>query len=225
MIPFPNYYISTPTIPKKTNTMTNHNNRLNKIWPPTLFTGGRGGGGGGGVDELATVKAAAWAWYQRNEGKPMMREFDLTTRTSRTLLPSRYKLEANKNMMMVLSKTRVSKSHNDNKHLFRGDQETKVSSSTLLDPYEIKSISKRIDEGSLHNVLGHDHHYYDHGLLQKKVEYDDSKKVKVSMINLWRGMIMMAPRPFCGRRDDVDLGAHRLGPRTLKVRPKRVNNL
>ncbi|VVB09093.1 unnamed protein product [Arabis nemorensis] len=185
-------------------------------WPPTLFTGG----GRRGDDELATVKAAAWAWYQRNEGKPMIREFDLTTRATRTPRPSRYKLEAKKNM--ILSENRVSKPYND--PLLRVDQETQFSS--LLDPYEIKSISKRINEGSLPanraSVYRHDHgHHYN------KLE-DESKKEnrlvkKVSMRNLWKGMILMAPRTGCGRSDDVDLGAYRSGPRIVKVAPTTVN--
>ncbi|GAY43702.1 hypothetical protein CUMW_076500 [Citrus unshiu] len=48
------------------------------------------------TDELAVVKAAAWAWYQRgsgSEGKPMG-DFDVA-RTRRVVYkPSRYKLEA-----------------------------------------------------------------------------------------------------------------------------------
>lgn len=208
---------------EKKNITRSSNNRRKKRWSPTLFTGG-GGGGGGGDDELATVKAAAWAWYQRHEGKPMMREFDITTRATRTPRPSRYKLEANKNM--ILSENRVSKLHNN--HLLRGDQETKFSS--LLDPYEIKSISKRIDEGSLPtSVFRNDHgHQYDHNMLKKKLEYDSKKENglvnKVSIRNLWKGMFLMAPRTVCGRSDDVDLRAYRAGPRTEKVARRRSVN-
>lgn len=222
MLPFANYYISTPIMSEKKNFTRSSNNRRKKRWTPTLFTGG-GGGGRGGDDELATVKAAAWAWYQRHEGKPMMREFDFTTRATRTPRPSRYKLEASKNM--TLSEKNVSKPHSN--HLMRGDQETKFSS--LLDPYEIKSISKRIDEGSLPTSVfrnGHGHHY-DHNMLQKKLEYDSKKEnglvKKMSIRNLWKGMILMAPRTVCGRSDDVDLGAYRVGPRTEKVAPTSVN--
>lgn len=221
MLPFPNYYISTPIMSEKKSVIRSSSKRRNKIWPPTLFTGGGGGGRGGeGRDEMATVKAAAWAWYQRNEGKPMIREFDFTTRATRTPRPSRYKLEANKNM--ALSENKVSKPYAY--HLLRGDQETKLSS--LLDPYEIKSISKRIGEGSLPaSDFGDDH---DHVLSKKKLEYVDSNKeniglvTKMSMRNLWKGMILMGPRTVCGRSDDVDLGAYRTGPRTVKVAPTSV---
>ncbi|KFK33305.1 hypothetical protein AALP_AA6G357900 [Arabis alpina] len=186
-------------------------------WPSKLFTGG----GGGGDDELATVKAAAWAWYQRNEGKPMTREFDFTARATRTPRPSRYKLEANKNM--ILSKYRVSKPHND--PLLRVDQETQFSS--LLDPYEIRSISKRIDEGSLlanrASVSRHDHgHHNNNDKLEDESKKENGFVKKVSMRNLWKGMILMAPRTGCRRSDDVDLGAYRSVPRTIKVAPTIV---
>ncbi|CAH2079621.1 unnamed protein product [Thlaspi arvense] len=205
---------------EKKNIISSNSKRRKKRWPSILFTGGGGGGGEG--DELATVKAAAWAWYQRNEGKRMVREFDLTTRAARTPGPSRYKLEANKNM--ILSENRVSKSCTN--HVLRGDQETKFSS--LLDPYEIKSISRRIDEGSLHanqaSAFRDDH---DHVLFKKKLENDSKKEnglvTKMSMRNLWKGMILMAPRTVCGRSDDVDLKAYRAGPRTVKVAPTSVN--
>ncbi|KAF8100482.1 hypothetical protein N665_0223s0010 [Sinapis alba] len=208
MLPFPSYYVSTPIMSEKKNISSSNSKRRKKRWSPTVLSGGGGGGGGG--DELATVKAAAWAWYQRNEGKPMIREFDITTRATRTPRASRYKLEASKNMM--LSENRVSKA--DNNHLLREDQETKFSS--LLDPYEIMSISKRIDEGSL--PANPSSSFRDeHVLLQNRVV------TKMSMKNLWKGMILMAaPRTVCGRSDDVDLEAYRSNPRTLKVAPTSV---
>lgn len=87
--------------------------------------------GGGGGDNLAVVKAAAWAWYQRKEGKPIMREFEIT-RAPRTPRPSRYKIEATKNMILsdnkVLAENRVSKSSlwYTNFH-YQEDQETQYS--------------------------------------------------------------------------------------------------
>lgn len=217
MLPFPNYYVSTPIMSEKKNISSSKSKRRKKRSPPTVLSGGGGGGG----DELATVKAAAWTWYQRNEGKPMIREFDITTRATRTPRPSRYKLEASKNM--ILSENRVSKT--DTNRFALEDQETKFSS--LLDPHEIMSISKRIDEGSLPaNPTSSFRH--DHVLLQNELEDDHSKKenrvvTKMSMKNLWKGLILMAaPRTVCGRSDDVDLEAYRANPRTLKVEPRSV---
>ncbi|XP_010271359.1 PREDICTED: uncharacterized protein LOC104607415 [Nelumbo nucifera] len=91
----------------------------------------------GSTDELAVVKAAAWAWYQHgsgSEGKPMP-EFDLA-RIRRPAIPSRYKLEA---LRMADYSTEgstspaptVSPSYTD--------------SNSLLDPYEIQRISQQLD--------------------------------------------------------------------------------
>ncbi|KAA3458399.1 protection of telomeres protein 1b-like isoform X1 [Gossypium australe] len=81
--------------------------------------------------DLEFVKAAAWAWYQRgSSGSPMaIPEFDvIRTRRAPGPGPSRYKLEAmrnnNKNSMGYPTTT----SHN-----------------SLLDPWEVQSISKRLD--------------------------------------------------------------------------------
>ncbi|KAK7301916.1 hypothetical protein RJT34_12793 [Clitoria ternatea] len=78
-------------------------------------------------DELAIVKAAAWAWYQHgsgSEGKAnKSSEFDVT-RTQRVARPSRYKLEA-----MRMAKE-VSSIHTYN---------------SLLDTYEVQSISRQLD--------------------------------------------------------------------------------
>ncbi|KFK41040.1 hypothetical protein AALP_AA2G077700 [Arabis alpina] len=164
----------------------NGNKKRKKKRPMTIY------GGGGGGDDLAVVKAAAWAWYQRKEGKPIMREFDLT-RASRTPRPSRYKIEATKNMILsenkVLAENRVSKSSLwYTNYPFRGDQETQYS--RLLDTYEIKNISRglNIDDSNLsvssssvfkHN--GHDQNNRnldygidDRGLLHKRIGYDNS---------------------------------------------------
>lgn len=245
MLPFSNYYISSPSMSE--NNISNNNNgnkRRKKKRPMTSY--GRGGEGG---DDLAVVKAAAWAWYQRKEGKPIMREFDLT-RAPKTPRPSRYKIEATKNTILsenkVLAENRVSKSslwYTNNP--FRGDQETQYS--RLLDTYEIKNISKRlnIDDSNLsvssssvfrhnghdHRNRNHDYGFDDHGLLQKRIGYEnntDSRKndnksyngfmKKVSKRSLWKGMIVMGPgSTVCGRSDDVDLRASQASRRTVKV--------
>ncbi|ESQ28643.1 hypothetical protein EUTSA_v10019019mg [Eutrema salsugineum] len=240
MLPFANYYISSPSMSENN---TSNNRRRKKKRPMTVY-------GGGGDDNLAVVKAAAWAWYQRKEGKPIMREFDLT-RAPRTPRPSRYKIEATKNMILsenkVLAEHRVSKSSLwYANYPLRGDQETQYS--RLLDTYEIKNISKRlnIDDSSLsvssssvfrlkddnhHNhIHNHDYDCHDHGLLQKKIGYEnnttstssrnksDNGFKKVSKRNLWKGMIVMGPgSKVCGRSNDVDLRASQASRRTVKV--------
>lgn len=95
-------------------------------------------------DELAIVKAAAWAWYQHgsgSEGKKAISEFGVTARTQRAARPSRFKLEA---MRMAKEAKEGTPLHtNKNKSLF--------------DTYEVQSISRQLDrliiESSHHNKL------------------------------------------------------------------------
>ncbi|KAK7387370.1 hypothetical protein VNO78_28121 [Psophocarpus tetragonolobus] len=89
------------------------------------------------TDELAIVKAAAWAWYQHgsgSEGKAKT-EFDIT-KSQHIARPSRYKLEA-----MRMAKE-VASIHTNK---------------PLLDTYEVQSISRQLDRliiESGHNKLG-----------------------------------------------------------------------
>lgn len=233
MLPLANYYISSSSMSENN---VNNSKRRKKKRPMIVY-------GGGGGDDLAVVKAAAWAWYQRKEGKPIMREFEIT-RAPRTPRPSRYKIEATKNMILydnkVLAENRVSKSSlwYTNFH-YQEDQETQYS--RLLDTYENKNISKRLnldDPGlsvSLSSafMLNDDNHNHDcvcddHGMLKRngydkntnssrKIDNKNSMK-KVSKRSLWKGLIVMGPvSTVCGRSDDVDLRASKASRRTVKV--------
>ncbi|XP_010415161.1 PREDICTED: uncharacterized protein LOC104701212 [Camelina sativa] len=236
MLPFSNYYISSPSM-SKMNISNNNGNKKRKKKRPTMTVYDGRGGGGEGDDDLAVVKAAAWAWYLRKEGKPIMREFDLT-RATRTPRPSRYKIEATKNMILsenkVLAENRFSTKSPlwYTNYSFRGDQETQYS--RLLDTYEIKNKSKRlnIDDSSFsvsssndlwHN--GNDHHHnhnrndeYDNNTATRTKNdksYNGGFMRKVSKRSLWKGMIVMGPgSTVCGRSDDV---ASQAGRRTVKV--------
>ncbi|CAN8238378.1 unnamed protein product [Cochlearia groenlandica] len=232
MLPLSNYYISSPTMSENS---TNNNKRRKKKRPATVYTGR------GGDDDLAVVKAAAWAWYQRKEGKPIMREFNLT-REPRTPRPSRYKIEATKNLILyenkVLAENRVSKSslwYMNNPLCV--DQETQYSH--LLDTYETKNMSKRLsfDDSSSRSVFRlnednyhHNHNDDDHGMFNNNNDTtsissrkNDNKVYngfikRVSKRILWKGMIVMGPgSTVCGRSDDVDLRASKASRRTVKV--------
>ncbi|XP_010470492.1 PREDICTED: uncharacterized protein LOC104750401 [Camelina sativa] len=210
MLPFSNYYISSPSMSERNISNNNGNKRRKKKRPTLTVYDGRGGGEGD--DDLAVVKAAAWAWYLRKEGKPIMREFDLT-RATRTPRPSRYKIEATKNMILsenkVLAENRFSTKSPlwYTNYSFRGDQETQYS--RLLDTYEIKNKSKRlnIDDYSFsvsssndlwHN--GNDHHHNhnrndeygcdDHGLLQKRNGYDNNTATRTKNDKSYNGGFM-----------------------------------
>ncbi|XP_022735175.1 uncharacterized protein LOC111288522 [Durio zibethinus] len=142
------------------------------------------------LDELALVKAAAWAWYQHGSGsdeKPM-REFDITQTTRAPCRPSRYKLEAMRNNA---SKT------------IKGSETTNPihTQNSLLDSYEIESISKRL--GHLIEFSGIK--FYDDLLCidrdyQKKMVLNGGKKNKSNKL---KGFLLRRA-VVCGRNQDVD---------------------
>ncbi|CAJ1867392.1 unnamed protein product [Sphenostylis stenocarpa] len=89
------------------------------------------------TDELAIVKAAAWAWYQHGSGsKPKAKSEFHVTRSQSVARPSRYKLEA---MRMAKEAPSI------------------LTIKPLLDSYEVQCISKQLDrliKGSDHNNIG-----------------------------------------------------------------------
>lgn len=100
-----------------------------------------GGGGGGG--ELHLVKAAAWAWFQQEtlfDQCTSMQEFDIR-RTIHDPKPSRYKLEA-----MELAKSDTENVDEGLKSPTRAGVQTTVDDHSLLDRYEIESISRQWDQ-------------------------------------------------------------------------------
>ncbi|KAG4975096.1 hypothetical protein JHK87_031917 [Glycine soja] len=81
------------------------------------------------TDELAIVKATAWAWFQHGSGYEgnAKNEFDVT-RIQRVARPSRYKLEA-----MRMAKEAPSNSIHTNNY------------KPLLDTCEVQCISRQLD--------------------------------------------------------------------------------
>ncbi|XVF20496.1 hypothetical protein REPUB_Repub12eG0005500 [Reevesia pubescens] len=146
-------------------------------------------------DELAMVKAAAWAWYQHGSGSEgkLMREFDIT-RTQRSSRPSRYKLEAmRKNSMEQGSKTPTPIPTNN----------------SLLDSYEIESISKRLD----HLIEFSGIKFYDEllsidGDYQKNLVLDGGGRKKKKKSNKLKGFLLRHAA-VCGKNQDVDDRAFR----------------
>ncbi|KAJ4837941.1 hypothetical protein Tsubulata_015656 [Turnera subulata] len=177
-----------------------------------------------GGDELAVVKAAAWAWYQHgsgSEGKPIS-EFGVT-RTHRAPRPSRYKLEAERmieeNKVVVvegLESQRASSIHAGN---------------SLLDSYEVESISKRLDdliessskrfdgdffEGShLHRQKSLSNDVLDNGSTSRaRKKQQQQQKKKKSFKGFWQRHAVI-----CGTREDVDTRAFVRGRRRGKSIP------
>lgn len=114
--------------------------------------------GGGG--ELHLVKAAAWAWFQQetvlDQGRSM-KEFDIR-RTFHDPKPSRYKLEA-----MELAKRDTENVDEGLKSPTRAGVQTTVGDHSLLDRYEIESISRQLDQ--LINSSGDKDRGYNKGFL------------------------------------------------------------
>lgn len=97
----------------------------------------KSGEGSKAGDELALVKAAAWAWYLRGSGNETKvgREFDPSRTSGRSPRPSRYKLEA------VRPRPQTDRSARP------GGRPSPLPSPahSLLDSYEIQSISKQLN--------------------------------------------------------------------------------
>ncbi|PQM42429.1 uncharacterized protein Pyn_31634 [Prunus yedoensis var. nudiflora] len=93
-------------------------------------------------DELALVKAAAWAWFQHGSGtdvKPVMPEFDVRRTCHAPYKPSRYKLEA-----MIISN--INKQGMEFEGLKSPSVVESNSDHSLLDTYEIECISRKLDQ-------------------------------------------------------------------------------
>ncbi|XP_050387455.1 uncharacterized protein LOC126803753 [Argentina anserina] len=96
-------------------------------------------------NELALIKAAAWAWYEHGtglEGKSL-REFDIR-RSFHDPKPSRFKLQAKK-LAEQGSKDMDDGLSDLSPGTSSGRAET-VDDHSLLDRYEIESISRRFDQ-------------------------------------------------------------------------------
>ncbi|TQD94430.1 hypothetical protein C1H46_019981 [Malus baccata] len=94
------------------------------------------------IDELAVVKAAAWAWFERgscSDSKSTVPEFDLRRTCHAPYKPSRYKLEAMENIANISSKEGT-------EFVKLESPSVTTSSNSLLDTYEIESISRKLDQ-------------------------------------------------------------------------------
>ncbi|KAK3030606.1 hypothetical protein RJ639_039692 [Escallonia herrerae] len=171
----------------------------------------------GSVDDLAIVKAAAWAWYQRgsgSEGRPT-REFDLT-RPCQSPKPSRYRLEAMREAYEALERSKLpstlpSPSHTDN---------------SLLDTYEIDRISRDLDQ---YIESSHAKYYgrflgVDRGsrMIVSLME-SDANGVKKKKKKGTRGSWLRQAALSCGSKDDVVVASRGLagGRRPEKYSPGR----
>ncbi|KAG6720565.1 hypothetical protein I3843_03G068900 [Carya illinoinensis] len=151
------------------------------------------------TDELAAVKAAAWAWYQRGPGSDgrVMAEYDLM-RTRRTPGPSLFKLEA----MRLAEEEAILEGYS------QASSSPIYTDRSLLDAFEIESISRQLDcliesSGSKFHrkfMAGdhHDHHQENVTILLNNGTGTAMKKNKNKKKGFWQRHAMVA----CGTRED-----------------------
>ncbi|KAE9596131.1 hypothetical protein Lal_00030909 [Lupinus albus] len=154
-----------------------------------------------GNDELAVVKAAAWAWYQHGSGSESkaVSVFDASTsRNHHAPRPSRYKLEAL--LRMEKEEEEAASSIHTNK--------------TLLDAYEIESISRHLDNFI---ELESKQNKVDNGSNPGNASLGNGGgKMKKKMRRLRHGGI-------CGTLKDVfDINAIWCGHKWLEIGPPRI---
>ncbi|XP_057972659.1 uncharacterized protein LOC131160794 [Malania oleifera] len=149
--------------------------------------------------DLATVKAAAWAWHQHgsnSDQKPNISEFYLRRARRSAPKPSRYKLEALKKAREAV---KGSRSPDDWVNI------------TLLDTHEIQRISQQLDhlKNQSHfkvNIKVHGDSLADNdGSLVKMMIRMKNKKKKL-IEGFWP--IRQAVR--CGSTNDVAVNANRV---------------
>ncbi|KAK8532256.1 hypothetical protein V6N13_131594 [Hibiscus sabdariffa] len=153
--------------------------------------------------DLDLVKAAAWAWHQHGSsspGQPVAIPESDVTRSRRDPGPSRYKLEAMRN-------------NNSNTEM---EMEGSVPThNSLLDPYEIESISKRLNE-----LMGLNGVKFYHELLRMDAGINDDQSKKKSSSTKWKGFLQRRA-VVCGRNHEVEETA--LRPRNQVAAAKTVN--
>ncbi|KAI3976468.1 hypothetical protein MKX01_008326 [Papaver californicum] len=104
-------------------------------------------------DELAAVKAAAWAWYQHGSGfegrGKSFQEFDHANKTQSPIRPSRFKLEA------MRYANEISSGHeSETSSSSLVPSPTQADTTSLFDAYDIARISQQFDsliETKLHH--------------------------------------------------------------------------
>lgn len=165
------------------------------------------------TDELAAVKAAAWAWYQRGPGSEgrLMPEFDLM-RTRRTPGPSLFKLEA-----IRMAEEEAMEGYSQ---LASSTSPIIYTDMSLLDAFEVDSISRQLDcliesSGSKFHrkfMVGNHHDHRQENvtvLLSNHGTGTGTKKKKNKKKGFWPGHAMIT----CGTSED-----HVVDARALRYR-------
>ncbi|KAL0430452.1 UNVERIFIED_CONTAM: hypothetical protein Sradi_0671200 [Sesamum radiatum] len=147
-------------------------------------------------DESNLVKSAAWAWYQHGydhpNGRSSVREYEVV-RHKFEHKPSRYKLEASRNVQESVLKSRST--------LSSPRCTIDRASNSLLDNYEIERISEQLDY-----YIVSSHAKYSGGSPGSTAEETASevKSKGVQKKKVGKGFWLRSHAPLCGSsRDDV----------------------
>ncbi|KAM7519837.1 hypothetical protein LguiB_018799 [Lonicera macranthoides] len=146
------------------------------------------------ANDLAIVKAAAWAWYQRgsgSDGRPMT-EHDFT-RSHRAYVPSRYKLEA---MKRTCQESTTKGSHSSPSLL----SSPSYTDNSLFDHYEIERISRELDYYMESSGSQRSHR---REAAWPEREKSGKKKSKSGNSKKKSGFWSMRGGVVCGSKDDV----------------------
>ncbi|KAL2252490.1 uncharacterized protein LOC110012462 [Sesamum indicum] len=146
--------------------------------------------------ESDVIKSAAWAWYQHGydhpNGRSSVREYDVL-RHKFEPKPSRYKLEASRNVQESILESR--------RTISSPRCTIRRASNSLLDNYEIERISKQLDY-----YIESSHAMYSGGspggMAEEMAAEVKSKGVQKKKVG--KGFWLRSHAPLCGSsRDDV----------------------
>ncbi|KAK7276215.1 hypothetical protein RIF29_17351 [Crotalaria pallida] len=162
-------------------------------------------------NELEVVKAAAWAWYQHGSGSrgKAVSEFDASRTTHHhhhhaPPKPSRYKLEA----LMKMDKESEDE----------GSSSIQTKNNSLLDAYEIESISRTLDNfielESKHNKFGKGSNP-----ANNNASLDDNGDIRMKQKKILRKWFWPGHGAICCTVEDViDAGSLRYRHRWMQIK-------
>ncbi|KAL0396422.1 UNVERIFIED_CONTAM: hypothetical protein Scaly_0090600 [Sesamum calycinum] len=148
-------------------------------------------------DKSNLIKSAAWAWYQHGydhpNGRSSVREYDVL-RHKFEPKPSRYKLEASRNMQESVLES--------NSTMSSPKCTIRRASNSLLDNYEIERISEQLDY-----YIESSHAKYSGGSpggMSEETTAEVKSKGTVQKKKVGKGFWLRSHAPLCGSsRDDV----------------------
>ncbi|XP_021912069.1 uncharacterized protein LOC110825857 [Carica papaya] len=165
-------------------------------------------------DELAMVKAAAWAWFQRgsgSEGKPTT-QLHIQRTQRQQHRPSRYKLEAMSNNKIAMNASSPPSSSSSSET--PSPSPVHADDNSLLDSYEIQCISRQLHSFISDSAGGTSSFHRGENGRYRSDRGGNGKKMSYAS-KILKG-ILLRHAAVCGRREDVDTRAFGNGRRRSK---------